>query len=52
MRSTAVVPLTNATIPNSVTSLGDYAFYNCSSLASVTFWATASPASEVTPSPA
>ena len=28
--------LTSITIPNSVTSIGDYAFYNCSSLPSVT----------------
>lgn len=27
--------LTNVTIPNSVTSIGDYAFYKCSSLASI-----------------
>ena len=29
--------LTSITIPDSVTSIGNYAFYNCNSLTSITF---------------
>ena len=34
--NTLVVGCKNTTIPNSVTSIGDYAFYECTSLASIT----------------
>ena len=34
--NTLVVGCKNTTIPNSVTTIGEYAFYNCSSLTSVT----------------
>ena len=36
MRSTWCTSLTNVTIPNSVTNIGDYAFDYCTSLTNVT----------------
>ena len=36
MRSHGCTSLTSVTIPNSVTSIGDYAFDDCTSLTSVT----------------
>ena len=36
MRSTDCTSLTSVTIPNSVTSIGDCAFYDCTSLTNVT----------------
>ena len=36
MRSNPAPPLTSVTIPNSVTTIGDYAFYDCTGLTSLT----------------